>query len=214
MRKLVIAAAFALVVGAAGAAQAAVLTLTDASGTIWTLTAQTGCTTCAISLTADFTDPSGEAGKFLDSVQWKIDGSSPASESDIGFNDTNAGTTADWAFNLSVLNANQCGSGGQGGGSVCGEWISGGAGGGFPIVAGASLFWNFTTTFESALPDTLGTGNIRAAFNNDDGSNFYIFSPEGGNFGEDGSTEVPEPSSLALFGTALALVGARLRRQK
>src|SRR5687767_10523548 len=63
-------------------AAAATLTLTDlhlGTETIWTLTVQTGCATCDVTLTALFKDPDGAGsgtnaydGKWLDSVQWAI----------------------------------------------------------------------------------------------------------------------------------------------
>lgn len=224
---LATALAGAFLVAAAGQAQAALLTITDDYGTIWSLDIATGCTTCAVTLTAELTNPSGEAGKYLDSVQFQVGGQTISS---INFLSTNAGVLADWSWATGNLNANQC-TGPNPTHSACGEWVSGGAGGGFgPLVAGSTLFWNLDVTF-SSLFSTATTGNIRAAFNEVDGkgktTNFYIFSPGGGTFdggidggedgggvdgGEDGGS-APEPAVLALFGLALAVAGSRLRRR-
>ena len=222
---------------------AATLTLTDTFGgsdTIWTLTVETGCVTCDISLTAFFEDPDGAGagvnaytGTYLDSIQWVI--SDPdADPTDIGFLSTTAGSAADWSF---VVDSNLSSSGCGGGASdaICGDWVAGGAGGGFgPIVSGSTLEWTFETTFASALPDTLVAGNIRAAFNSINPSNgkvknFNIFSPGGGLFVTSSTTTtttatpttstatpsgvVPEPTLLTLFGAGLVIAGRRLRRK-
>jgi len=217
---------------------AATLTITDTFGgsnTIWTLNAQTGCTTCTISLTANFQDPAGPAvnaytGTYLDSVQWKIDGTDPVTA---GFTTTTAGTAANWSFAVDAsLNANQCSGGASD--AICGQWIGGGTAGGFgPIVNGSTLTWNFSSTFAAALPATLTSGNIRAAFNNSDGSNFNIFSPDGGTFTTTSTTSTtgvvtttttgvvtttttgitPEPTLLTLLGSGLLMAGRRLRRR-
>lgn len=223
-------------------AEAAVLTLqdfwngTDNTGPLaatWTLDVETGCTTCAVKLQVVFSNPTAYAGTYLDSVEWRIENPNvaPTSDAGIGFNGTTAGTKADWTFKLSGLNSNQCNDN-SGKDGTCGEWISGGPGEGFgPLVNGSTLEWTFSTTFESALPATLTSGNIRAAFNNEcttetkNGEivttcqNFNIFSPGGGTFvnddggqGDDGAT-LPEPASLLLLGVGFgaAAFGARRR---
>jgi uncharacterized membrane protein YgcG len=207
-------------------ADASVLTITDTYGgtnTVWTLTVQTGCTTCAITLQADFEDPSGVAnniyaGQYIDSVQWKIDGADPTA---VGFLSTTAldAAATSWTFAQDTsLNANQCGGGGTD--AVCGQTNN--VLGFGPIVNGSTLQWTFNTTFAAPLPASLTGGNIRAAFNTKNGSriqNFNIFSPGGGTFtnGGGGSTggggqTVPEPGSLALFGLAALGFAKRIRR--
>jgi hypothetical protein len=218
-----------------GSASAATLTLVDTYGgaeTIWTLTVETGCVTCDVKLEGYFKDPAGSAvnpytGKYLDSVQWVV--SDPnADPTDVGFQSTTAAATTDWKFTIdSNLSSGQCDGGAQD--AICGEWISGGAGGGFgPIVNDSTLEWNFQTTFASALPADLVAGNIRAAFNkinphNGKVQNFNIFSPNGGGFqttsststntDSSGSTTVPEPGMLSLLGIGLVVAGRRLRRK-
>lgn len=219
---------------------AATLTLTDTFGgteTIWTLTVETGCVTCEVSLTAFFKDPDGAGagvnaytGTYLDAVQWVI--SNPnADPTDIGFLSTTAGSSADWSFSLdtSLSGGNQCGGGATD--AICGEWVTATAGGGFgPIINDSTLEWKFETTFASALPDTLVSGNIRAAFNtikNGKVKNFNTFSPGGGSFTTSTTTTTtttpsstatpsgvaPEPTMLTLLGAGLVLAGRRLRRK-
>jgi hypothetical protein len=213
-----------LLVGAMPAS-AATLTLTDTFGgtnTIWTLTVETGCVTCSVSLSAFFEDPAGPAvnaytDKYLDSVQWVID-NPDADPTSHGFNATNAGVPANWSFTLDEnLSASGCGGGAAD--AVCGEWIGGGVGSGYKIVNGSTLTWDFDTTFASALPGTLVSGNIRAAFNKvwyGKVKNYNIFSPDGGTFVTSSTTTTgsaaPEPALLTLLGVGLALGSRRLRR--
>lgn len=197
-------------------ADAAVLSLTDTYGgsnTIWTLNVQTGCTTCAITLQADFEDPSGAAkniyaGQYIDSVQWKIDGADPTAVNFFNTTATNAAASS-WSFAADKsLNANQCGGGGND--AVCGKTNN--TLGFGPIVNGSTLQWTFNTTFAAPLPASLTGGNIRAAFNKSNGHNFNIFSPGGGTFVNGGGQSIPEPGSLALFGLAALGLAKRARR--
>jgi PEP-CTERM motif-containing protein len=231
VRRTLIAVGFFTVVamGFASPARAALLTITDTFGgsnTVWTLDVAGGCTTCTVTLKAEFQDPAGAdnnvyAGSFVDSVQWVISGTDPTALGTVT-GPTNASVTS-WtgAVDASV-NANQCGGGASD--ALCAQ--SNTALGYGPIVNGSTLTWTFSTTFASALPsDLTGVGgNIRAAFNNADGQNFNIFSPNGGTFGGTGAGGgagggggqgvVPEPTSLLLFGTGLSMAAYRARRRK
>jgi PEP-CTERM motif len=217
------------VLGFASPARAALLTITDTAGgsnTVWTLDVAAGCITCAVTLKAEFQDPAGAAnnnytGTFIDSVQWSITGTDPVSLGTItGPLDA---TTTTWSGSVDAgVNANQCGTGANN--ALCAQ--SNDALGYGPIINGQTYTWTFSTTFASALPSDLSGvgGNIRAAFNNADGQNFNIFSPNGGTFGGTGGGTgagggtgqplVPEPTSLLLFGTGLSMAAYRARRRK
>ena len=231
VRRIILGTAFCLLVALAvpTSASADVLTITDTYGgsnTVWSLNVQTGgCTVCSILLSGFFQDPDGAGpqtnaytGTYIDSVQFKIDAGLP---NPINFLTTNAQTAGlpTWSFaGDASLNANQCSGGGNG--NVCGQTNT--ALGFGPIVNGSTLTWSFNSTFPSPLNTPLGTGNIRAAFNNADGSNFNIFSPNGGTFTSSGTGAgsgtgqnlVPEPTSLLLFGSGLAMTAFRARRKK
>lgn len=229
MRRTLIAVGFFTVVamGFASPARAALLTITDTFGgsnTVWTLDVAGGCTTCTVTLKAEFQDPAGAAnnaytGSFIDSVQWVISGADPTALGTIT-GPTNASVTS-WTGSLdSNVTASQCGGGASD--AICAQ--SNTTLGYGPIVNGSTLTWTFSTTFASALPSDLTgvTGNIRGAFNNADGGNLNIFSPNGGTFGGSGGGAgggggqgvVPEPTSLLLFGTGLSMAAYRARRRK
>ena len=232
-------------------ASAETLTIIDTFGgsqTIWTLEVETDCKTCTVQLSVEFKDPDGDAvnaftGTYLDAVQWKISNPNIDPET-VALTATTAGGTGDWEFVIDQnLNQDQCNDASSSSDSVCGEWISGGAGGGFgPIVNGATYTWTMETEFAKKLPEELIEGNIRAAFNEvviscywegkgkdkkeicaEEIKNYRIFSPGGGLFddGDDDNTTdggddggvAPEPASLALWGFGLAFVALRLKRR-
>jgi hypothetical protein len=227
----------AVALGFASPARAALLTITDTFGgsnTVWTLDVTGGCTTCTVTLTANFQDPDGAGagtnaytGTFIDSVQWTIAGTDISTINDAnGGSPGNVGSTAldatttSWTAAEGSLNANQCSGGAAD--NVCAA--SNDTLGFGPIVNGSTLTWTFNVTFASALPSNLTgvEGNIRGAFNNADGSNKNIFSPEGGTFGGTGTGAgggtgqplVPEPTSLLLFGSGLTMAAYRARRAR
>ncbi len=222
-RLMVGAALLALVALLPAKAGAATLTFNHLStGTVYSLYVQENCTdNCQVNLTIDFSDPSIYDGQYIDAVQFKIDGAVPTA---VDLDSTNAGDASQWNVLFANLNGNQC-SGGDSN-SVCAEFNLSTLGYGPLDINGAGsddpLFWNFLVNWDTALVlgDNLISGNIRAAYNRANGKNFGIFSPGGGNFGGDpngggggGGIDVPEPTTLALFGLGLVAAGYRARRR-
>ena len=195
--------------------EAATIAFTHVVGgtnTFYTLEVQEGCTdNCAVQLEIEYSNPNAFDGKYLDAIQFKVDGVTP---SDPVLVSTTAGSTTDWSVLLANLNANECGGGSDT--SVCTEWNL--ASVGFQVFAGQTYTWNFLVDWSEAV--MVGdSGNIRAAYNNADGSNFAVFSPGGttstggGGGGGGGGVVVPEPASLLLFGLAAAAGARRMRRR-
>ena len=201
------------------AAATSVLTLNDGTDT-WTLTVETGCTTCAIETQGCLWLAVAECRDVFGCRSMGSDQSECKSDFDRvdGFTSTSPAPGGTWTFTANNINANQCGGGSDN--SVCGAFTGGTltqmtAGGFGPIANGSTLTWSFSSTFASALPASLTSGNIRAAYNNADGSNFNIFSPGGGSFGgatpsgtPSGTPSVPEPSTFILLGSGLVVFGA------
>ncbi len=220
-RKLAtLVAALATVAAVSTQAEAALLTINDGVD-VWTLDVTTGCTTCTVTLSADFNAGSARIGTFLDSVQWDLTNPNvnPTNVTSPTFlTSTTAGMAANWAFLEANLNANNCTGGNEN--AVCGFYSTNGVG---PITATTNYQWVFSAQFASTLA-SVTAGNIRAAFNNADGSNAGIFSPGGGTFVTTTATptstttpttgNVPEPASLSLFGAALVAAAYRLRRRR
>ena len=221
-RKLLLPALVTAAVAVPQHSEAATIAFTHVVGgtnTYYTLTVEENCTVnCDVQLEIEYSNPSAFTGAYLDSVQFKVDGVTPSNPDLIS---TTAGSDTDWAVSLANLNANGCGGGSDT--SVCSEWISGGTGGGFAVVAGASYVWNFEVDWSAPLVfgpgGNLTTGNIRAAYNDSGGNNFAIFSPGGTTFngggggGGGGGVVVPEPASLLLFGLVAAAGARRFRRR-
>jgi len=231
MRRLVKAsllAAMGLVV--AMPAMADTLTINGDHGDVWTLDVN-GST---VTLTADLGSDTFFDDSFVDAVQFKVDGASPTSAdvTDFTVNGTTAGTpSSDWVTDVdsSLSGGNQCNGGAND--NVCSEYVT--AAGYGALSSGDVLEWTFLVDWNGTLPDTLTGGNIRASFNDNTGKNIYTFSPNGGTFETTEVTETsenveitditettenveisPEPATLVLFGSGLAMAAARLRRRR
>lgn len=220
MRRLLKASLLAAMGWAVAApASADTLTINGDHGDVWTLDVETGCTSgCSVTLTGDLGSDTFFDGKFVDAVQWTVDGGTPTA---VTLTDA-PGSTAAWnpaEIDSSLSGGNQCN--GSANDNVCVDTV---AALGVAVNSGDVLTWTFLVDWDTALPADLGDGNIRASFNDASGTNKYTFSPSGGTFETTDNVEFveqpenvefgPEPATLVLFGSGLAIAAARLRRRR
>lgn len=132
------------------------------------------------------------------------------------------GGVANWTvFYDNVNNGSGCSADTNNSKEVCaqsGVALNGGNG----VLTNGTNLWEFSIDLADDVA-ALGVGsavNLRAAFLNADGKNGGILSPGGGGLvacnGADCDnviTAIPEPASIALFGTGL-LLAARMRRRR
>lgn len=193
----------ALAVFAAPAA-ADTVTLSGCSscfGSVYTLTVNPttlGSTTdFTVTLTIDTTGTSAGPATAISAVSFKIS----SSVTSLTLTSAPGGTGA-WV--TSANNINNAGCAGSGAGFVCSEDN--------PSVTSAQLGGVFTWTWDITIPSgtlfvNLAGNHIGAKYNNSTGTlNGFITS-------DTGATPIPEPGTLALFGTGLIALAGVIRRK-
>jgi hypothetical protein len=148
---------------------------------------------------------------FVNAISYKVDAftnnydSSPTVAGPV--NIVNPG----WSVVAGGINAGGCD--GQGNGFYCANSTGLGA---TPFLGSGTDTWVFTLDIDNSLPNfTSGTGSFKAQFTDLFGNKVGSLLSEDVTFGTPPPPpSVPEPASLLLFGTGLAVTAAAVRRRR